>query len=113
MTLPPFVTPEDFAEHFGASARTVRETARRIGACAVIGQRMILLTDHVTRILAEMTPCPSNSPVAPASGTLSELSPDDAFARLLARQTAKPPKGSGRKRKPAPGNVISMGRART
>ncbi len=111
--LPAFVTPEDVAAHFGASARTIRETARRLGACVIIGKRMVLLPEHVERLVKEATPCPSDLSAGPASGIFPELSPAAAFDAVRARQTKASPSGSKPKRKPTSGHVVSMGTRRT
>jgi hypothetical protein len=52
VTLPEFTTPEELAKHLGWSEKRVRSLARRIGACRVLGNRMALLNEDVTRIKA-------------------------------------------------------------
>ena len=37
-----FITPEDLAAKAGWSPRRVRETARRLGVCRIMGNRMVL-----------------------------------------------------------------------
>lgn len=52
MTAPAHTTPEAFAEVYGWSPRRVRKLARELGACRVIGNRMILTREDVIAILA-------------------------------------------------------------
>lgn len=107
--LPSYTTPEELAAHFGVPARTLKELARKIGACSIIGKSMILTEDDVNTIM-EATRCPSKSTSAVRSGTIEAPLMGGDFAALQKRLTAKSQKGSRRKSKDAPGNVISMGR---
>jgi len=60
MTEPPdYLTPEQFAKHFGWSARKVREFARQLGACRIIGNRMLLIQDDIDAILEASRPQPA------------------------------------------------------
>ena len=52
MTLPETTTPDELADHMGWSARRVREFARKIGACRVMGRSMLLLPEDVEKIKA-------------------------------------------------------------
>ena len=45
--LPAIYSPEDVAKHFGWSPRKVREVARKIGACRVLGNRMLLTVNDI------------------------------------------------------------------
>jgi hypothetical protein len=54
-----YMTPEQFAQHFGWSARKVREIARGLGACRIIGNRMVLIQKDIDAILEASRPCPS------------------------------------------------------
>jgi hypothetical protein len=107
--LPDYTTPEDLAAHLGVSERSLRATARAIGACREFGKRMILTPDDVNMIM-EATRCPSKSSSAARSGTIEAPLTGSDFAALQKRLTAKSLKGSKRKSKSAPGNVISMDR---
>lgn len=49
--LPPVYTPETVAEHLGISERRLRDMARQLGACRVIGNRMILTEGDVQLIM--------------------------------------------------------------
>ena len=42
MTLPKTTTPAELAKHLGWSERRVRSEAKRIGACLIMGNRMVL-----------------------------------------------------------------------
>lgn len=107
--LPDYTTPEELAAHLGVPVRTLKELARRIGACSIIGKSMILTEDDV-RTIMEATRCPSKSTSAARSGTIEAPLTGDAFAALQKRLTAKSQSGSRRKSKAARGNVISMAR---
>lgn len=61
MTLPETTTPEALADHMGWSERRVRDLARRLGACRILGNRMILLGEDVAAIMEAAKPCPSKS----------------------------------------------------
>lgn len=108
-----YVTPKDFAEHFGFSEREVRKMAREIGACHVQGKRMILLENDVQMLLEAMKPCPSsfsNDQIAPATGTTEAPLMGGNYEALRERLTKGLRKGSLRRSKAGPGNVVSMGR---
>ena len=52
MILPEVTTPADLAKQLGWSERRVRDFARRIGACRIMANRMILLDQDVAAIKA-------------------------------------------------------------
>ena len=108
-----FVTPDEFARHYGFSARKIRERARALGACCTSGKRMILLPHHCDLLLEDARPCPSPSTGAVKSGTTAELSPEGDFAALQVQRTKSSLSESRPKPKRAPGVVISMVRKRT
>lgn len=54
--LPKTTTPEALAEHMGWSPRRVRKVARDLGACRVMGNRMVLLPVDVVAILRAAKP---------------------------------------------------------
>ena len=54
--LPTFVTPEALAESTGWSPRRVRELARTLGACRILGNRMVLAPEDVRAILEASRP---------------------------------------------------------
>ncbi len=51
-------TPEEIAEKFGWSPRHVRKLAREIGACRLLGNRMVLLEEDVKALLKATKPVP-------------------------------------------------------
>lgn len=59
---PKAITPEEFAKHYGWSPRKVREIARDIGACRIVGNRMLLLQQDVDAILEASKPKPKAKP---------------------------------------------------
>lgn len=54
--LPEFTTPETLAGHLGWSPRRVRNVARSLGACRIMGNRMILFSHDVVLILKAAKP---------------------------------------------------------
>jgi len=48
---PSHTTPEAFAATYGWSPRRVRKLARELGACRIVGKRMILTKEDVIEIL--------------------------------------------------------------
>jgi len=59
--------------------QTVRDLARRLGACRVLGNRMVLLPEDVSKIM-EATRCQSNSINAARSGTIAGQLPVGDYA---------------------------------
>ncbi|WP_156373698.1 MULTISPECIES: hypothetical protein [unclassified Rhizobium] len=93
---PAFMTPEEFASHFGWSPRHVREFARKIGACRIIGRKMVLLQTDIDAILEASKPEPARSP----AGRAKFQSPKDDYQQLLllrARLALEKSKASKRK----------------
>jgi hypothetical protein len=112
MTLPEAITPAEFAKQYGWSERRVREKARELGACRILGNRMILLPEDVRTIL-EAAKCPSSSTVVAKSGITGGRLPVGGYADLVKQRTKtlrreRPPKSS-----PINGNVISMDRSQS
>lgn len=56
IAFPETTTPEELAEKIGWSARRVRETARRLAACRIMGNRMVLLQRDVDLIMLSFKP---------------------------------------------------------
>src|SRR6185312_4782276 len=106
--LPDITTPEELAKHLGWSPRRVRSLARGIGACRVLGNRMVLTPDDVGAIM-EAT-CPSKSTGAGRSGTIAGRLPVGDYEALRAQRTRKSPPGSSRSGKRPSGNVVLMDR---
>lgn len=55
-SLPRFFTPEEVAKHFGWSPRNIRAKAREIGACSILGNRMVMTEADVSRLLDATRP---------------------------------------------------------
>jgi hypothetical protein len=47
LNLPEITTPAELAERMGWSERHVRDLARRLGACRVLGNRMVMLPQDI------------------------------------------------------------------
>ena len=111
MNLPDGITPAEFASRYGWSERRVRDKARELGACRILGNRMVLLPDDVNSILEATRPCPSKSiDVREALSTATEgRLPDVDSAALLAQLTRKPLKKLQPRSRTSSGNVVSMG----
>lgn len=56
MELPLVITPEEMAKHFGWSPRLLRAEARRLGACRILGNRMVLIKEDVDVLLEAFRP---------------------------------------------------------
>lgn len=54
-------SPEEIAEKFAWSPRHVRKLAREIGACRILGNRMVLLEEDVKAILDATKPQPTST----------------------------------------------------
>lgn len=107
MPLPAVHKPAEIAAHLGVAERTVRETARTHGCCRVVGKTMVL-TDDDLALFMEAIRCPSKSTGAAKSGTIEAPLRGGDYGALRERLTARPPKGSRRKSKAAPGTVALM-----
>ena len=108
--LPEVATADQLAARFGVPVRTLKEFAREIGACRILGNSMWFTEDDVNAIMEAARPCPSKSTSAVRSGTIEAPLMGDDYAALQKRLTAKQQKGSKRKSSNERGNVISMGR---
>ncbi len=82
MNLPESITPAEFARRYGWSERRVRDKARELGACRILGNRMTLLPDDVQALL-EATRCPSSSIAAARSGTTAGRLPAGGYEDLV------------------------------
>lgn len=58
-------TPEEIAKKFGWSPRHVRKLAREIGACRLLGNRMVLLEEDVKALLEVTKPVPKVTRIQP------------------------------------------------
>lgn len=86
--LPKVYTPEEVAAHFGWSPRQVRKTAREIGACRVIGNRMVMTSEDVDRLLAHTRPTPKPEKAPPTRPVRTRSSDGSALeaARMRLRR---------------------------
>lgn len=110
-----FTTPEELAESAGWSPRRVREIARGLGACRIMGNRMVLTDEDVAAILEASRPCPSKSTVEAKSGiTGAQLLPADGgyeALQKLRKRTERSNSSPASKRES--GKVITMARNRS
>jgi hypothetical protein len=114
MTLPETTTPEALANHMGWSGRAVRDIAKKIGACRILGGKMVLLGEDVAAIMEAAKPCPSRSiSVQEAiSGSIGARLPDVDSVDLLAHLTKKPHRELRPRLKTSSGDVVWMGKRR-
>jgi hypothetical protein len=91
MDLPEVTTPADLAKRCGWSERRVRDLARRLGACRILGRRMVLTKKDVDAILEATRPAPLPRMVRPPSGW--DGIPDKTMKMLLglSPREKKPP----------------------
>jgi excisionase family DNA binding protein len=105
------ITPEQLAKRMGWSARRIRNLARELGACRILGNRMRLTKEDVEAILEATKPKPWGPPtklrdiLRPSAGRLPDVSYED-LVRMREREKRKKEalkrseRGSPRKRKP-------------
>jgi AraC-like DNA-binding protein len=105
--LPATVTPKALADQLGWSEKRVRRLAKRLGACRILGNRMILLPQDIETLM-EATKCPSSSTAAKPSGTIAEPLMAVSYEDRLAQRTAKSRRNLQPRSKPETGNVVSM-----
>ena len=68
-----FIRPDELAKKAGWSARRVRQLAREIGACRIVGNRMVLTPEDVQAILEASRPKPRRMPDPPSLGGYAAL----------------------------------------
>ncbi len=110
---PQMITPVELARETGWSERRLRELARKLGACRIVGNRMLLTQSDVDAILEASRPCPSHSTSEAKSGTTGVRLPGGSYAELQALLTKRKQSASQRTSKTDNGKVISMARARS
>lgn len=106
------ITPEALAREMGWGAKRVRQLAKRLGACRILGNRMALLPEDVQTIL-EFTKCRSSSNVAKTavvSTTTAGLLPDIDCEGLLVQLTATKRSAKRSRSKPNTATVIPLPR---
>ena len=108
------VKPGDLARDLGWYEKRLRSLAKRLGACSVLGNRMILLPRHIDLIMKAVEPCPSKSiDVREAlSGNIGERLPAIDSVDLLAHLTKKPQRELRPRLKTSSGNVVSIPKRR-
>ena len=80
------------------SERTLREKARRLGACRIIGKAMFLMPEDIDAIIAAAKPkAKISTDTAPGVSQWTEADTD----KLLERLTAKKPRGWPKSTKPS------------
>ncbi len=110
--LPTIFTPEQVASHIGWSPRKLREFAREIGACRILGNRMVLTLSDIDAILEASRPCPSPPKSVPAakSATIAALSTGKGYAGLLELRRKQSQNASSASSKKSNGKVILKAR---
>ncbi len=111
--LPEVFEPEEVAKHLGWSPRRLREFARGLGACRILGNRMLLTQADIDAIMEASRPCPSKSTAGEKSGTTGAQLPVGGYAALLALRTKNERSKSQPNAKNVNGKVITMGRKRS
>src|ERR1017187_5378932 len=108
------ITPAQLAKQLGWAEKRVRRLAKQLGACSILGNRMVLLPRHVDKIMEATEPCPSKSIEVRAilSGNTVGRLPEIDSVDLLARLTRKPHKELLHRSKISSGSVVLMGRKR-
>src|SRR5882724_13085523 len=102
--LPDVTTPADLAARLGWSERRLRDLARRLAACRILGNRMVLLPQDVDAIM-EATKCLSSTSAA-RSGTTGGQLPDGDYAALVTQRTKTSPRARLPRSKPNTGNIV-------
>ena len=112
-------TPEQVVAAFKAkgievSERKLRERARKLGACRILGKTMILLPEHVDLIIAEHDKWPSkNTSEATSTGGADDLltmaTTTEEVLEHLTRISRTPRSGLSKRK---PGNVLSLAQMR-
>lgn len=110
VALPEITTPGELAERLGWSERRVRDKARELGACRILGNRMILLPQDVETLLEATKPCPSKSTNAARFGITEARLPGGDYEALRAQRTKTQPRASRPKPNGSTGKVILMDR---
>lgn len=111
--LPELITPEALAAQTGWSERRLREIARGLGACRIIGNRMLLTKTDVDAILEASRPCPSNSTDAAKSGTTVAPLPVGGYEALRKLREKTEPRKSPQPERRGNGKVLTMARNRS
>lgn len=87
--LPEGRSPEEVAHHFGVSPRRLRQMARELGACRVVGNKMFLLPADIEAILEASKPKPRAAPYRPGGDYEELLKRLDGLKKEAAAKTSK------------------------
>src|SRR5262249_12885744 len=112
MSLPQAISPVEFARQFGWSEKHVRRLAKRLGACRILGKRMVLPPEYVQAIL-EYTKCPSTFTAVAKSGTTGARLPAINYEARRAERIADSQRARRQKSSAPTTNVISMDRRKS
>ena len=82
MSIPELYKPSDLAKRLGTSDRRVRERARALGACLILGKNRIALTESDVIIIMESFRCRSKSTRGAKSTTTAARLPDVSYEDL-------------------------------
>lgn len=108
------VTPEEFAKEMGWGAKRVRQLAKKLGACRVLGNRMALMPEDIEVILEATKLCPSSysndERKTAISGTTAGRSATITYEDRLALRTRKTPRVLRPRSSTSTSTVISMDR---
>ena len=81
-----FRTPADFAAELGVNERIIRQRAIRLGACRIIGRKMLLTDDDIRIILEDARPKPRTRKPQPGHELLPQI-PGGDYAALVKLRT--------------------------
>ena len=95
------------------SERALRERARRLGACKVLGNAMVLLPEHIDQIFEDPSCLSNATPEKGSTGSVDELlmmasTSEEALEHLTRTSLRRKSEPSKRRR----GNVVSLERMR-
>jgi hypothetical protein len=83
------ITPAQLAKKLGWAEKRLRSLAKKLGACRVLGNRMVFLPEDVTAIMEATRPCPLKSTSEAVFGTIAGQLPDIDYEDRLAQRIAK------------------------
>jgi hypothetical protein len=97
--LPAIFKPDEVAKHFGWSVRRLREKAREIGACRLLGNKMVMTTSDIEALMEATRPkasrlgSPIPSPIEQRSSNSARLKipirENDAYEAAMQLATRK------------------------
>ena len=111
--IPDAISPETFAKAYGWSEKRVRRVARKLGACRVLGNRMMLLPQDIHVILEWSKPCPSSCLNVKPSGITEARLPAVDYAARLRQRTENSRRELRPRSKDASTNVVLMDRKKS